>query len=183
VNIQTAGKTIEVIVAPAVMVTACGILLTGMLAHYSAINERLRALTTERLDLALVTPPEDHGARARERLTEIDHQVPMLISRHQQVHHAILLLNTAVVTLILSMFVIAAAALANSGAVGTVSLVVFLGGVTALLVGVGFMAVEVRHSHASVAYESMRVVGLPVTWVDGSSPPATHDGREENHVL
>jgi len=107
----------------------------------------------------------------------------MLISRHRQVHHAILLLNTAVVTLVLSMFVIGAAALANSGALGTVALAVFLAGVTALLVGVGFMAVEVRHSHASVSYESMRVVGLPVSWEDGSSPPATSDGWEGNHVL
>jgi hypothetical protein len=51
---------------------------------------------------------------ARERLTEIDHQVPMLIQRHRQVHHAILLVNTAVVTLVLSMFIIGAAALAES---------------------------------------------------------------------
>ena len=32
-NIQTAGKTIQVILAPVVMVTACGLLLNGMLAR------------------------------------------------------------------------------------------------------------------------------------------------------
>lgn len=165
-NIQTAGRTIQLILAPVVMVTACGLLLNGMLAHYTAINDRIRRLVAERLGLAFVTPADDHAALARERLTEIDHQVPMLIDRHRQVHHAILLVYTAVVTLVLSMFIIGAAALADSDALGTVALFVFLAATAAILVGAGFMAVEVRGSHASVAYEAMRVVGLPVDWTD-----------------
>jgi Protein of unknown function (DUF2721) len=166
VNIQTAGRTIQLILAPVVMVTACGLLLNGMLAHYTAINDRIRRLTAERLGLAFVAPADDHGALARERLTEIDHQVPMLIDRHRQVHHAILLVYSAVVTLVLSMFIIGAAALADSDALGTVALLVFLAATAAILVGAGFMALEVRGSHASVAYEAMRVVGLPVKWSD-----------------
>ena len=165
-NIETAGRTIQLILAPVVMVTACGLLLNGMLAHYTAINDRIRRLTAERLGLAFVTPAADHGALSRERLTEIDHQVPMLIDRHRQVHHAILLVYTAVVTLVLSMFIIGAAALAGSDALGTVALFVFLAATAAILVGAGFMALEVRSSHGSVAYEAMRVVGLPVSWID-----------------
>jgi hypothetical protein len=166
VNIETAGRTIQLILAPVVMVTACGLLLNGMLAHYTAINERIRRLAAERLGLAFVTPADDHAALARERLTEIDHQVPMLIDRHRQVHHAILLVYTAVVILVLSMFIIGAAALADSDALGTVALFVFLAATAAILVGAGFMAVEVRGSHTSVAYEAMRVAGLPVTWTE-----------------
>jgi hypothetical protein len=176
VNIQTAGRTIQLILAPVVMVTACGLLLNGMLAHYTAINDRIRRLTAERLGLAFVPPTDDHAALARERLTEIDHQVPMLIDRHRQVHHAILLVYTAVVTLILSMFIIGAAALADSDSLGTVALFVFLAATAAVLAGAGFMAVEVRNSHGSVAYEAMRVVGLPITWsTPGRSPTAGTD--------
>jgi len=170
-DIQTAGKTIQLILAPVVMVTACGILLTGMLAHYSAINDRLRALARDRLGLALVTPLEDHVALARERLTEIDHQVPMLIHRHRQVHHAIVLTNGAVVTLVLSMFVIAAAALDDSSLLGTIALFVFLAGTASLMSGVLFMVVEVRSSNASVAYEAKRVLDLPVAWDDTEPSP------------
>ena len=165
-NIETAGRTIQLILAPVVMVTACGLLLNGMLAHYTAINDRLRRLAAERLGLALVTPADDHGALARERLTEIDHQVPMLIDRHRQVHHAILLVYTAVVTLVLSMFIIGAAALADSDTMGTVALLVFLAATAAVLAGAGLMALEVRSSHASVAYEAMRAVGLPSSWTE-----------------
>lgn len=164
-NIETAGRTIQLILAPVVMVTACGILLTGMLSHYSSINDRIRALAAERLGLALRTPAGDGEALAGERLTQIDHQVPMLIHRHRQVHHGILLGYTAVVTLVVSMFVIGAAALAHSSVLGTIALFVFLAGTALLMLGTGFVAVEVRGSHASVAYEAMRVVSLPVAWM------------------
>jgi hypothetical protein len=163
-NVQTAAKTIQLILAPVVMVSACGILLTGMLAHYGTINDRIRKLTAERLGLSQLQPAEDHELLARERLTEIDHQVPMLIGRHRQVHHAILLANTTVAVLVVSMFIIAAAALSDSSAVGTVALFVFLTGTAALMGSAVFMALEVRSSHQSVSYEAMRVIDLPRVW-------------------
>jgi hypothetical protein len=169
-DIQTAGRTIQLILAPVVMVTACGLLLNGMLSHYSAINDRLRALARERIDLALVSPAEGQVPVARERLAEIDHQVPSLIHRHRQVHDAIVLTNGAVVILIVSMFVIAGAALDHSDALGTLALFVFLAGTAVLMAGVVFMVVAVRRSDASVAYESRRVLDLPVTWDDTEAP-------------
>ena len=177
-NIQTAGKTIQAILAPAVMVTACGLLLNGMLAHYTAINARIRALAAERLRLALATPAAEDEMFARERVAQIDHQVPMLIRRHRLVHHAILLANTAVVTLILSMFVIGAAALADSGPIGTGALCIFLAGTGCLLASAGFMAVEVRSSHASVAYEAACIAALPTTWTQMPDGPSVELGRE-----
>jgi hypothetical protein len=163
-DIQTAAKTIQLILAPAVMVTATGILLSGMLAHYGAVNDRIRSLAAERIDLVLLTPLPGHEHRAEERLAEIDRQVPMLVHRHRQVHHAILLGYGAVTILVASMFVIGAAALAHSSILGTVALFVFLGGTAALLAGGWFMAVEIRTSQASVDFEAMRVVHLPQSW-------------------
>ncbi len=177
VDIETAGRTIQLILAPVVMVTACGILLTGMLAHYSSITDRIRALAAERLSLVLMTPAEGDQTLARERLTEIDHQAPMLIHRHLLVRHGILLGYTSVVTLVVSMFVIGAAALADSDVLGTVALFVFFAGTAALMVGAGFIAVEVRMSHTSVAYEAMRVFGLDASWA--STPTGTSDQERQ----
>ena len=173
-DIQTSAKTIQLILAPAVMVTACGILLGGMLTHYSNINDRIRALAAERLDLALVVPADGQAPRARERLGEFDHQVPMLIHRHRQVHHAILLGYASVTILIVSMFVIGIAALAHSDDLGTVALFVFLAGTAMLLGSGGFMAADITTSQQSVAYEAMRVVGLPPSWPD--RPPGGRPG-------
>ena len=163
-DVQTAAKTIQLILAPVVMVSACGILLTGMLGHFGNINDRIRRLTAERLELSQLQPAEGHEALARERLTEIDHEVPMLIDRHLQVRHAILLANTAVAILVVSMFVIAAAALGHSAATGTVALFVFLAGTAAVMGSAVFMALEVRNSHRAVSYEGMRVIDLPCAW-------------------
>jgi hypothetical protein len=168
-DVQTAAKTIQLILAPVVMVSACGILLTGMLGHYGTINDRIRKLTAERLELSQLRPAEGHEALARERLTEIDHQVPMLIGRHRQVHHAILLANTAVAILVVSMFIIAAAALSNSSAAGTVALFVFLAGTATVMSSAVFMALEVRSSHQAVSYEGMRVIELPRAWTESST--------------
>jgi len=165
-----AAKTIQVIVAPAVMVTACGLLLNGMLGHYTSINTRIRGFAAERLHLALTTPVPGDVALAGERLREIDHQLPMLVRRHRLVHHAILLANVAVVTLLVSMFVIGAASLSDSGALGTVALWVFLAGASCLMASAGFMATEVRISHQSVVYEAERIAALPAPWtVDDAS--------------
>jgi len=148
------------------------------LAHYASINDRIRALAAERLGLVLMAPTEGHEALARERLTEIDHQVPMLIDRHRLVHHGILLAYTAVVVLVVSMFVIGAAALADSSVLGTIALFVFLAGTAFLMVGAGFVAVEVRGSHATVAYEAMRVVALPTTWAHPPTGSLNRDPKE-----
>jgi hypothetical protein len=163
-DVQTAAKTIQLILAPVVMVSACGILLTGMLGHFGTINDRIRRLTAERLELSQLRPAEDHEALAQERLTEIDHEVPMLIGRHLLVRHAILLANTAVAILVVSMFVIATAALGHSSATGTVALFVFLAGTAAVMGSAVFMALEVRNSHRAVSYEGMRVINLPCAW-------------------
>jgi Protein of unknown function (DUF2721) len=174
-NVQTAAKTIQLILAPVVMVSACGILLTGMLAYYGSINDRIRKLTAERLGLSQLQPTGDHELLARERLTEIDHQVPMLIDRHRQVHHAILLAYATVAILIVSMFVIAAAALTDSSATGTVALFVFLTGTSALMGSAIFMALEVRSSHQAVSYEAMRVINLPCAWNETDADRGTFD--------
>jgi hypothetical protein len=164
VNIETAAKTIQLILAPVVMVSACGILLTGMLSHYSAINDRIRNLSSERLGLSQVAPAAGHTGLARERITEIDYQLPMLLKRHGLVHRAILLAEAAVVILVLSMFVIAVAALSKSSAIGTTALMIFLIATAALMGSALVMAVEVRNSHVSVNYEATRVIGLACAW-------------------
>ena len=185
-DVQTAAKTIQLILAPVVMVSACGILLTGMLGHFGTINDRIRRLTAERLELSQLQPAEGHEALARERLIEIDHEVPMLIDRHLQVRHAILLANTAVAILVVSMFVIAAAALGHSAATGTVALFVFLAGTAAVMGSAVFMALEVRNSHRAVSYEGMRVIDLPCVWTvspNGRALAARHPERPQARAL
>jgi Protein of unknown function (DUF2721) len=154
-TVETAAKTISLILAPVVMLSACGILVSAMLQHYAAINDRVRALSQERL--AFVAG-RDSGPR--ERLTEIDHQLPELLHRHELVRNAILTVYGAVVVFVVSMFVIAGAALSSSGALATAALLVFLGGTAVLLVGLVYFALDIRISHEALQYEARRVATL-----------------------
>lgn len=96
----------------------------------------------------------------RERLREIDTQLPQLLHRHKLVRDAVLYVYDAILILVASMLVIAAAVITQSGYVAFAALIVFLIGTGALLVGVLITTTEVRHSHHEVMYESQRVLDL-----------------------
>jgi hypothetical protein len=159
---ETVARTIQLILAPVVMVTACAILLGGLLSHYATINDRLRALARERLDLlrqanANATVPD---AFILERLQEIDKQIPDLLHRHRLERDAVLCVYCAVLVFLVTMLVIAIAAVANSAEIATAALIVFMGGTGILSWGVLLTAVEVRQSQRAVEYEVRRVAGL-----------------------
>jgi hypothetical protein len=160
---ETVSKTIQLILAPVVMVTACAILAGGLLTRYAAINDRLRAITRERLDLLRAGA---NGAQRdplmSERLEELDAQVPGLLHRHQQARDALLSNYGASLIFIADMFVIALAATTGTAWLPTLVLIVFLAGIAVLFVGLMLILLEVRTSHEAVHYEVRRVTGLGV---------------------
>jgi uncharacterized protein DUF2721 len=156
-NAQMVTATIQLILAPVVMVSACAILLTGLLSRYAAINDRLRAIGQERLDL-LRRDSDDHFID--ERLREIDYQIPELLRRHKLAQDAVLAVYLAVAVFIGNMFVIAIAAVTQSDGVATLALLIFLAGIAVLLIAILYTVNEVRSSHRAVHYEVRRIAEL-----------------------
>src|SRR5258708_8834543 len=82
-------------VAPVVLITAAGILSGALLTMYGSVNDRLRAMDRERLDIftgaagSLLSAAEVPPA-GRERLTQIDTHLPMLLLRYRRLHNAVL---------------------------------------------------------------------------------------------
>ncbi len=167
-NIDTVTRTISFVLAPVVMISSCAILLGGLLSRYESISARMRAMNKERFDLLRDTGQSlsasvaaaDADDFTRERLREIDTQLPQLLHRHKLVRNAVLYVYDAILILVASMLVIAAAVITQSGYVAFAALVVFLIGTGALLVGVLITTTEVRRSHHEVMYESQRVLDL-----------------------
>ncbi len=159
---QMIGQVIQQIVAPVVMVTACAIVISGMMTQYGAINDRIRSLDHERLDLlrsGLAAGTLD--VVAQERIEEIDVQVPRLVHRHEQVQIAILLAYGAILCLVATMISIAIATRVSQ--VATVTLVLFLGGVVTLLTSIAWMARGIRCSHDAISFEAQKVRGLSLS--------------------
>jgi Protein of unknown function (DUF2721) len=165
VSADEIAHIIQSVLAPVVMVTACAITLGGLMTHYGAVNDRLRTLMHERLDL--LRESNDDPIQ-RERLSEIDHQAPELVRRHRRVRDAILAIYGAMVALVACMFAIAWAAVSGSAVAAAAVLVLFLLGMLALLVGLFISALEIRISHRALDYEIQQVLNLQAS---PSRPP------------
>lgn len=165
-NIRDVTGAISLIIAPVVLISSCAILLGGLLSRYESISARMRAMNKERLELlrdtgkSLATALESADEFTRERLREIDTQLPILLHRHLLVRNAVLSAYSAILILVVSMLVIAAAVLTHSGTAAFGALAVFLLGTVALLVCVFITTIEVRRSHLDVMYEVRRVLDL-----------------------
>lgn len=161
-----ATRLIQAILSPVVMITACALLINGMLGRYAAINDRLRLMAHERFELLQrekanlrdAFMPED--PYVAERLDELDTQMPELLMRHDLIHRALIATYLAILVLVLCMAVLAGTAFDRSGVFARVALVVFLLGTLSMLVGVLLIALEVRVSQDAISYEARRVLGL-----------------------
>lgn len=149
---------ITLTLAPVVMITCCAILLNGLLSRYDSVNARMREMHRERLQLlqglgnttSSAAPTVGFSTR---RIHEIEVQLPNLLQRHKLLNNAVLAENTAIVLLVLSMFIIALAEMTNSTLAANFALFTFFAGTGALLVGVIITNLELSQSRREVAFE------------------------------
>ena len=154
-------ETIQLILAPVVMISSCGLLLLGLGTRYGNVSNRLRSLAHERLDLLQKRPHQDQGINfTQERLQELDLQLPGLLLHHRNLHNAILLLYISVTLFLASMFALACAAAVNLDWVETLALLVFLVGIGTLFSGIGLAALDFRTSHSLAQDEVRRICRL-----------------------
>jgi len=147
--VEEAARTIQTILAPAVMVSACGLLLLGMQNKYGRINDRLRALARERLELL----PRRGDPLSDVRLMAIDRQIPDLLLRVRIQHDAVLRLFQAVIAFVADAFIIAASLFVYADALNLLALAVFLVGMALVLWATALAAREIAISTRAVTSE------------------------------
>ncbi len=157
-SVETVTRTIQLIVAPVVLLSACSIFVGGLLSRYEAINARMRMMARERLEILRTATDADR--LLTERLREIDVQLPQLVHRHELVHRALLAAYLAILILVVSMCAIAFSAISTADWLVALVLAMFLGGILAILVSVLLIAVEIRTSQRAVRFEVSRVLRL-----------------------
>ena len=154
----TAIVAIEVMVAPVVLITSAALLFGALLAMYTSINDRMRGMTRERREIlteptGTVLSSASVPAIGRERLTQIDTQLPMLLRRHRLLHDAVFLIVAGVAVLVLSVVAIAVAVTNHSGPVGTVALVLVVAGTVTILGGLLIATRSIMISAEAIDYE------------------------------
>jgi hypothetical protein len=160
-----AVTAIQAMVAPVVLITTAAIVSGALLTMYGSVNDRMRAMDHERLALLTAAdgtllsvaqvPPS-----GRERLTQIDVQLPMLLRRHRLLHDAVLLIFAGVAVLVLSVITIAISVTERSDPAGTAALALVLAGTVMLLGGLLFAARSIVISTNAIDYEVRRTLSL-----------------------
>lgn len=152
------AQTIQLIIAPVVLITACMLFQNGALARYASIGQRIRSLSHERFEL--VRSEKTGDMLNLGRLQAIDRQLPLLTHRHRLIQRSVLLAYSATTIFILTMFAIALSVALKAGAIGTIALILFLIGTGVLLVGIFFIGLEIRMSHRAICYEVHQITLL-----------------------
>ena len=144
-------KTIDLILAPVVMVTACGIMLNGLILRYNWLSDRVRSVYQERLLLLESEIPQN--SIKGDRIHHLDHLLPDLLDHHHQVHDVLVTVYLSILVFMLDMLVIALAASSDFRWLSQLVIVVFLLGIAILLWGIVLIAYELRSSHHVVQLE------------------------------
>ena len=150
-NAEMIAHTIMFILALAVMLNATAGLFNGLLSDSALLNERMRRLAYERLELLRAV----QDALNLERLQEIDTELPAMLHRHKMLRNAILLISIAIAPYIVTMLLIVLAAFGVLW-VETAALILFLFSTALMLVGILYKVLEVHSSHFTVAFEVER---------------------------
>lgn len=154
------AKTIQLIIAPVVLITACALIQNAILIRYAAIGQYMRSIALERLQLW--QSRETNDLFFLERLQEIDRQIPLLTQRHRLLQNAVLMIYGAISIFLMNMFAIALTVAVGSDASATFALTLFLLGTGVLLTGVFLTTLEIHISHQVICYEVSRIAMLEI---------------------
>ncbi len=144
---NTAAELIQIMLAPGIMISACGLLLLGMNNKYSLVVNRIRLLKEEKRSsshLELSQSPR-HGS--------IDLQVNKLFYRISLIRNAVFSYSVAVALFIISSVLIGLNKINSPIELNALVIGFFLMGMACVLAGILFAAVEVWKGYKIVKIE------------------------------
>lgn len=146
-------EIIQAMLAPGIMISACGLLLLGMNNKYSLVVNRIRLLDDEQRKL--VVRKMETGLKEFElaRLENIGLQIIKLAYRIKLVRNAVIAYSVAVGMFILTCLAIGFRILLTENLFSSVALVLFLLGMIFVLVGIVYAALETRKGFEIVQIE------------------------------
>jgi hypothetical protein len=143
-------QLIQGMLAPALMISACGLLLLGMNNKYSLVVNRIRLLNEEKRK---IFHQEKIDAIDSNRLNNIELQISHLIGRISLVRNAVFSYSLAVALFIVSSVLIGVTINKQTPGFDWLIVAFFYAGMFAVFVGIIFAAVEVWKGYRIVKIE------------------------------
>lgn len=146
-------EVIQLMLAPGIMISACGLLLLGMNNKYSLVVGRIRLLTEERRRLFMKAGERNLEYDESRRLESISVQLKRFVYRVWLVRNAVLSYTSAVAFFVLTSLFIGAQYIAGYNTFNYTITILFLLGMLSVLTGVMFAAVEIKRGFDIIQYE------------------------------
>ena len=144
-------QAIQAILAPALGISAVGLLLLGLNARYSNIINRIRLLNDERRRFnRMISDNVELSFMDNARYMSIRNQTQGLLARSKLVRNAILFLQLAIALFVITSVMIGLNFFLPTNSPNSITLLLFIGGMLCVLVGVANAALEVYRSHKIV---------------------------------
>ncbi len=147
-------QLIQVMMAPGIMIIACGILLLGINNKYSTIVNRIRQLKDEKRKL--YGKRESNDAKSN-RLSNIELQISHLIHRISMVKFAVFSYSGAIVMFVVSAILTGIKTNIEINAFYWIILGFFYAGMLLIITGIVFAAIEVGKGYRIVRIEISEV--------------------------
>lgn len=150
----TAFQAIQAILAPALGISAVGLLLLALNNRYSTIVNRIRLLNDEKRRFhKLIADNVELNYTEQARYQSIRNQTEGLLMRSRLIRNAILSLQSGIALFVITSVAIGVNFFVPTEAFYSTTLVVFVCGMICVLVGIVFAAVEIVRSFKIVLIE------------------------------
>lgn len=145
-------NVIQAMLAPGIMISACGLLILGMNNKYSLVVNRIRLLNEERRRLFSKAGDREFNYDENIRLGSINLQLRELAVRAKLVRNAVVSYTIAVALFVLTSLTIGGAFFSKKTLEEAIA-IAFLAGMLSVLTGVSFAAVESIKGYRIVTLE------------------------------
>ena len=146
-------QLIQLMLAPAVMISACGLLLLSINNRYSLVVNRIRLLNEEKRKLLINIGGKDSVTEDNVRLESIAQQIELLVSRGRLVRNAVLAFIAGIALFVLTSLLIGILTFLSIADLNYFIITAFLTGMIFVFIGTIFMALEAKKGYEIILFE------------------------------
>ncbi|KAF0150836.1 MAG: hypothetical protein FD143_2513 [Ignavibacteria bacterium] len=148
-----AVQIIQLMLAPAVMINACGLLLLGINNKYSLVVNRIRLLNEEKRRLVLKIGEKAPTTDDNVRLESIAVQIRALTYRAKLVRNSVLCYTISIALFVATSLVLGVSSVLSLSKLNFIIITTFLLGMSFVIIGIVFAALETKKGYDIVSYE------------------------------
>jgi hypothetical protein len=146
-------EVIQLMLAPGIMISACGLLILGMNNKYSIVVNRIRLLNEERRRMIIKSGGKEFSYDDNIRFESISQQISRLAYRVKLVRNAVVSYTFAVALFVLSSILIGVNFQMAHPQFDSLIIVLFLAGMLSVLAGVTSAAYEAIKGYEIILLE------------------------------